>query len=242
MIQRTYHIPRSGLGYRIHQAAAVRRLLAGDPRRVVLATLDSVALPLLALRARRRLPNPVAYFSIGLCDHIERGMNARLARRYLALAREAAVIFVFTRHEADRFREWTPQGLVDRPGLRVTPDDDLPSLREDLWRSELTVIPVKAVRYGSGQTAAIQAMAADRGVVMTDTGWGVIHGLRDREHFVDVPPGDARALREAIEWLRALPDRGAGMARRAQTLVGEQFTPERQAAAIVEALAGVGLR
>src|SRR5207244_1576485 len=55
--QRFYVIPRSGMGYRLHQASSIRSYLRADPRRWIIATTDSIALPLLGLKRRGRLEN-----------------------------------------------------------------------------------------------------------------------------------------------------------------------------------------
>jgi hypothetical protein len=72
-------------------------------RRMVVATNDSIGLPLLALHARRRLSNPVVLMSIGLCDALARGaVHARLARRYVRLLGEARAILVLRRSSGRR--------------------------------------------------------------------------------------------------------------------------------------------
>lgn len=303
--QRLYAVPRSGLGYRLDQARAVRALAAAEPHRVVVATTDSLGLPLLALRARGRLRNRVAVLSIGLGDAIARGRVApALARRYLAHLRQAHAVFVFTPGERDVLgreglenvhvlpvgvdaawwgqRDPSPprtavlavgrdpsrsfstfvaavapigaeativgtfarqQGVRPTPWLDVVDDVPFAELRRRFHGASLVVIPSRRSLYGSGQTTALQAMAAGRPVVMTDTGWARPGGLEPGVHFAEVPPEDAAALRGAIASLLADRDRAEQMGRRAQQAVAATFTVDRQADALLEGIcAGRGAR
>jgi glycosyltransferase involved in cell wall biosynthesis len=111
--QRWYVIPRSGLGYRIHQAHAVARHVRDDPRRWVVATTDSIGLPMLALKARRRLPNPVAMLSLGLAERLRDGLvQPSLVRRYSTLLRLADVLLVFSPEDGEVMAELAPATTV----------------------------------------------------------------------------------------------------------------------------------
>jgi glycosyltransferase involved in cell wall biosynthesis len=301
LYQRLYVIPRSGTGYRFHQARAVRAYLESDAGRWVVATTESLGLPLLALKARGRLPNPLAVFSIGLGDRVRRGVvSPRLVRRYRRLFAHAAAILVFDAGEAELLGTWAPatpigimpygvdvewwrnstsaaagnghiisvgsdsnrnfktlvtavdglpittiivsaiarrQGISSGPFIRIVEDASMLSLRELLWHAQLVVLPIRNVKQPSGQSSALQAMAAGKPVIFTDTGWARRHGLRDGLHFVHVPPDDAASLRSAIESVLALPDRGAGMGARARTVLRENLTPAHQARVILDTLA-----
>jgi len=112
-LQRLYVIPRSGLGYRIHQALDVRKRLTGDAERWIIGTTDSLALPILGLKARGKLPNPVVYMSIGLVDRIrQKRVHARLARRYVELMQHAEVIFAYGPEEVEQLQAWAPASSV----------------------------------------------------------------------------------------------------------------------------------
>jgi glycosyltransferase involved in cell wall biosynthesis len=301
-VQRAYVIPRTGLGYRLDQAAAVRRHVASDPERWVLAETDSLALPLLSLKVRRRLSNPVAYISVGLGDRLVAGRIApRLARRYVRLVEAADVVLVYTPRESEVLTAsapsaavhviplgvdvdwWTPppghdveaatvfsagrdpsrsfatlaeavrslpvrttivgnlareQGIV--PGERLAVHDDLPvaELRALLWRSQVVAVPSQPAAHGSGQTAALHAMAAGKPVVMTDTGWARRSGLVAGEHFVDVPPADPAALRVAIAGLIDDAERASRIGGSARDTVQARFSAEHEGAAILAALGG----
>jgi glycosyltransferase involved in cell wall biosynthesis len=290
------------MGYRVHQARAIRAYLRADPRRWILATTDSIALPLLSLKSRGLLANPVLHVSVGLYDRIERGLVApRLARRYAELTAGADAVLVYAPAEAAAIRRlvpgvradvmpfgveadwWTPPpGTESRPGivfsvgrdpardfpplaaavhglevetrimsrlartqgvaegerLRIVESDRLVDLRDELWRAHVVAIPIRRVGSASGETSALQAMAAGRPVVMTDSGWAAHHGLRSGEHFLDVPAEDADALREAIVSLVTAPDEAARLGARAQAAVRERFSTGRQADAILAAVGG----
>ncbi len=303
-LQRWIVIPRSGLGYRVHQARAVRRYLGGDRTTWILATTDSIALPLLALKRRRRVENPIAYFSIGLADHVQRSVVAPwLARRYRTLVQSADVVLVFTPMELSFFEEWAPgtnvhlvplgvdaawwrpppgtavragsvfsagrdparsfgtlgkavdglpvettvignlareQGLGDGPRFQVLDDMPIARLRDHLWRAQVVVVPSRASNYGSGQTTALQAMAAGKPVIMTDTGWARHFGLRNGVHFVHVDPESPLRLRDALSELLGRSDGGAELGARSQAAVQEIFTVERQTQAMLTALGTLG--
>ncbi len=298
--QRLYAIPRSGLGYRIHQAAAVRRRLQDDPRRVIVATSDSVALPLLALRASGSLPNPIVYLSIGLVDRLLRDrLHPSLARRYRELAARAELIFAFAPLEVEHLGQWIgsdrvrlmplgidaawwcgglpararrpdilafgrddsrdfaaldtalrtlsveavvvgtlarQQGLRPRPGLALLDDVPIETLRDLVHAARVVVVPARPAAHGAGQTSALNAMAAARPVVMSDTGWATAAGLRPGAHYLDVPPSDPEALAAAIGRLLGDPEEAEAIGRRAYDHVRSHLSTDVQADALAAAL------
>jgi glycosyltransferase involved in cell wall biosynthesis len=193
--QRLYAIPRSGLGYRLDQAHAVRDYMRGDPGRYILATTDSLALPLLALRARRRLPNRIAYFSIGLCDAIQRGAVApELRRRYLRLTERADVVFVFTPVELELFAEFAPGSNV-----RVLPL----GIDVEWWSPPPTMLPdpQRIVAPGRDPSRSFPILAAAvRGLPARTTVVGSLaraQGIQDQDGLQvidDVPFAELRSL------------------------------------------------
>ena len=297
--QRGYTIPRSGFGYRLDQARAVGKHLGDDGERVVVATTDSIALPLLALHRRGRLRNPIVYVSIGLSDAVARGaVHPRLVRRYACLALAARVVLVFTPAERDAFAAFAPRAnvrvvrlgidsawwsagdsaaavdvlapgrdvsrsfatlatavegarfrtqilgrIAARQGVRPTAQlelrDDVgfAEFRRRLRSARVVAIPSQRSVYGSGQATALQAMAAGRPVVMTDTGWARHFGLSPDGHFVEVPPEDPNALRAALEWVLADTQRAEELGDRAQAAVADLFGLERQAGELLDVIA-----
>lgn len=301
--QRAYVIPRTALGYRVHVAHAVRRRVPADDW-WILGTADSLALPLLSLKRRRRLANPIVYFSIGLADRVSRGLvRPKFVRRYADLAAAASVVLVFDPCEAELLRTWIEpervhvmpygvdvgwwepppsiraagrrvlsvgrdsardfptlaaavagldaettifsriarsQGVEETPFLRIRDASSMVELRAAIWASDVVALPIKNVDQPSGQSSAIQAMAAAKPVILSDTGWARESGLRAGEHFVDVRPEDAEALHSALEDVLRDPVRSAAMGRRAQAAVRERLSTDAQADVILSAIVRAG--
>ena len=77
----------------------------------------------------------------------------------------------------------------------------------------------------------VEAMLAGRPVVATDAG-GVPEVVTDGETGVLVPPGDARALGEALDALRREPARGAALACRGSVHARQRFSREAMLAGV----------
>ena len=77
----------------------------------------------------------------------------------------------------------------------------------------------------------VEAMLAGRPVVATDAG-GVPEVVTDGETGVLVPPGDARALGEALDALRRDPRRVATLARRGATHARQRFSRDAMLAGV----------
>jgi glycosyltransferase involved in cell wall biosynthesis len=84
----------------------------------------------------------------------------------------------------------------------------------------------------------VEAMLAGRPVIATDAG-GVPEVVTDGETGVLVPPGDARALGEAIDALRREPMRGAALARCASVQARQRFSRDAMLAGVRRVLAEV---
>ncbi len=107
--------------------------------------------------------------------------------------------------------------ICEKPNIRVTRGDwrrqvvSDEDLRARLQRARLVVVPLHDTMQPSGQSAALQAMASGRPVILTDN-----RGCWDKEMLVRhracrfVAPGDAAALADAIAEL--LADRAAAEA------------------------------
>jgi glycosyltransferase involved in cell wall biosynthesis len=223
--QRAYVIPRSGIGYRLDQARAVRRHTAADPGRVVVATNDSIGLPLLSLHARRRLCNPIVLMSIGLCDALARGaVNARLARRYVRLLGEARSIIVFTPVERETLQELAPRARVAVIPLGI--DLDWWSTRADTTGDHIDLLAVgrdtsrsfstlaEAVRPLEIETRIVGTLARRQGVIPTR--WLAMEDdmsfreLRRRLHAARVVAVPARAAAYGSGQATALQAMAAG--------------------------------
>ena len=77
----------------------------------------------------------------------------------------------------------------------------------------------------------VEAMLAGRPVVATDAG-GVPEVVTDGETGVLVPPGDARALGEALAALRSEPARGAALARSGSIHARQRFSRDAMLAGV----------
>jgi glycosyltransferase involved in cell wall biosynthesis len=84
----------------------------------------------------------------------------------------------------------------------------------------------------------VEAMLAGRPVVATRAG-GVPEVVTDGETGVLVPPGDARALTEALDALRRDPARVAQLARRGATHARSSFSRDAMLAGVTGVLAEV---
>ena len=128
------------------------------------------------------------------------------------------------------------QGVRPRPDLMVRGNVDVRTLRARLHRARVVVVPSRPASHGAGQTTALQALAAGKPVVFSDTGWAREAGLRHGEHFVDVAPGSADALRDAIAGVLANHAAAQAMAARGQAAVRERFSADHQAAVVERAI------
>lgn len=128
------------------------------------------------------------------------------------------------------------QGVRPAPHLTVRGNVDVRTLRARLHRARVVVVPSRPASHGAGQTTALQALAAGKPVVFSDTGWAREAGLRDGEHFVDVPPGSVDALRDAIAGLLGNTAAAQAIAARGQTAVRERCSAAHQAAVMERAI------
>jgi glycosyltransferase involved in cell wall biosynthesis len=100
---------------------------------------------------------------------------------------------------------------------QIISDDDL---RARVRRARLVVVPLRDTIQPSGQSAALQAMACGRPVIMSGN-----RGCWDREMLERhgacrfVPPGDPSALSDAITGLLADPDAAEAMGVRARRML-----------------------
>ena len=133
------------------------------------------------------------------------------------------------------------QGIRPTPRLAVRGNVDVRTLRARLHRARVVVVPSRPASHGAGQTTALQAMAAGKPVVFSDTGWAHEAGLRHGEHFVDVAPGSAGALRDAIAGVLSDEEAARAMAARGQAAVRAHFSAAHQAEAMERAL-GAAIR
>ena len=132
----------------------------------------------------------------------------------------------------------TRQTLTPPPGanVRVTHEHTSRELRDIYSRARFVVTPLHDRDQPSGQSAALQAMACARAVVLTRTrGWWGEDLLVDGDNCVLVRPGNVDGLRRALHALWEDPERCRRIGARARATVERWFGQERFA----DALAGL---
>ena len=162
----------------------------------------------------------------------------------------------------DRGRDWPtvlaaaratgfPTKIACRPsdlaGLEV-PDNvevlgyvDIESYRSLLHRARLSVVATSDVHYPSGQTVALESMAAAKATVVTRTP-ALIDYLDDGVNALTVPVGDAPALATAIT--KAFEDRSLrdGLGSGGRTAVEQRFNARAMWAGVAAFLDEVSRR
>jgi glycosyltransferase involved in cell wall biosynthesis len=104
-------------------------------------------------------------------------------------------------------------------------------LRELYARSLFMVMPLLPTDTDNGSTSILEAMAMGKPVICSRTP-GQVDTVRDGETGLYVPPGDARALREAILALWNDPERAKSMGRTARAYVERHHRLEDWLAAV----------
>jgi glycosyltransferase involved in cell wall biosynthesis len=114
------------------------------------------------------------------------------------------------------------------PGVRVRSDYTPLQLRELYRRSRFVVIPLKDVDQPSGQSAALQAMACGKAVILTRTrGLWEPGGMRHLDNCYLVEPGDVEDLRQAIAYLWNDPAQARRIGESARRTVENRYTARR---------------
>jgi glycosyltransferase involved in cell wall biosynthesis len=101
-------------------------------------------------------------------------------------------------------------------------------LRQLYADSRFLVMPLYNVEFQAGVTAILEAMAMGRAVICSRTP-GQTDVVIEGETGLYVPPGDAAALRAAIEHLLAHPDVAERMGRAGRALVERDMSLDRYA-------------
>lgn len=114
----------------------------------------------------------------------------------------------------------------DKPNIRVLRGDwrtqtiSDPMLRAKIQRARLIVVPLRDTLQPSGQSAALQAMACGRPVIMSaNRGCWDIEMLRRYDACRLVPPGDPQTLGDAVATLLANATDAEEMGARARTML-----------------------
>jgi len=125
--------------------------------------------------------------------------------------------------------------LQGKPGVVQTTEHTPLELRDIYSRALFVVIPLHDRAQPSGQSAALQAMACSKAVILTKTrGWWGEAFLRDGENCVLVPPGEVRALQQAMRRLWSDSEICGRIGSRARETVVQSFNGERMVACLSE--------
>jgi glycosyltransferase involved in cell wall biosynthesis len=104
------------------------------------------------------------------------------------------------------------------PNVRLHRNLAPSSLRDLYARARVVVVPLVDVEFDAGATAIMEAMAMGKPLVLTKTR-GQVDLVPDGAAGIYVPPGDPRALREAIDAILTDPGRADALGRHGRELV-----------------------
>lgn len=142
---------------------------------------------------------------------------------------------------------WSEKGDATR-GAELPPNmnvcrRDYAQLRRLYGESLFTVVPLVENDMQAGITTIVESMAMERAVVVTHTR-GQVGTVRHQHNGLEVPPGDASALREAVLWLLDHPEESRRMGREGRRTIEAGMTlghfVERMAA-VVTAVSSPGV-
>jgi glycosyltransferase involved in cell wall biosynthesis len=133
-----------------------------------------------------------------------------------------------------RYQAWRAQVLREGLPANVAIHNQLSQLAlRDLYaRSRFVVVPLHNADFDAGVTSVNEAMAMGKAVIVTQTR-GQVDAVRDGVEGLYVPPGDPRAMRQAIEYLWQHPEEAARMGRAGRELVETQRTLDRYVERVV---------
>lgn len=145
-----------------------------------------------------------------------------ISRDFDTLAR-AAKICASTAGFNHRFVVQTKNAVVDDGGVLDLRRDTIPytELRALYQQAAVVVLPLHDMIHPGGINTLLEAMATGRPIVVSDSR-GVKDYVSDGVTMVTAPPGDARALAEAIVKLTQFPDDARRLGDNARRFVVEQ--------------------
>ena len=140
--------------------------------------------------------------------------------------------------EADLSPALRPLASADLPpNVEVRQQLDHQELRDMYARSRFVVVPTEDVDFDAGVTVIAEAMAMGKAVIVTRSR-GQRDLIREGETGLHVPPGDPRALREAIERLLGDPAAAERMGRAARAFAEQHLRLDDWVAKVVDATRG----
>ena len=175
-------------------------------------------------------PERVSVLPFGVDDSFWRPVDNHLQGDYvLSVGTDAARDYTTLLHVSTQSklhivtRQRLPGSLLG-PGVQVSSDHSFAQLRELYSGARFVVIPLQDVDQPSGQSAALQAMACAKAVIITRTQglWEVEH-MRHMDTCYLVEPGDVESLREAMEYLWGNPAEAERIGLNARRLVERRY-------------------
>lgn len=107
-------------------------------------------------------------------------------------------------------------------------DISMDELTELIKKSAVVVVPLEVRSISIGQSVFLQAMAMGKAVVATETA-GTVDYIDHMESGMLVPPGDSRAMREAIDYLLDNKKERVRLGENARKKVMESYLPAHYA-------------
>ena len=109
------------------------------------------------------------------------------------------------RQRSELFESKVGTGSTFPPNVGYRLDLGATELRDLYARSRFVVVPLHDLEYDAGVTSVTEAMAMGKAVIVSRSR-GQVDVIRDGVEGLYVPPGNPRALRQAIEQLLSHPD------------------------------------
>jgi glycosyltransferase involved in cell wall biosynthesis len=169
---------------------------------------------------------------------ISAGREHRDYRTLLAARPEASQLFIadHSLHSPDADRQdpvvWPAE--VERAALSPL------ELRERYATAAVVVVPIVETPFPAGITTLLESMSMGKAVVVSDTD-GLRGVVEHGRSGIVVPPGDARALREAIVDLMDHPEKRCALGAEARQAVVRRFSVDRYVDALADQLREVAL-
>lgn len=140
-----------------------------------------------------------------------------------------------------RYQAWRAEVLRDGLPPNITIHNQLSQLAlRDLYsRSRFVVVPLHPADFDAGVTTICEAMAMGKALIVTRTR-GQVDVVREGVHGLYVPPGDPRALRQAIEYLVRHPEAATRMGRAGRDLAEARHALDQYARRVAEIVRSCG--
>jgi glycosyltransferase involved in cell wall biosynthesis len=126
------------------------------------------------------------------------------------------------------YQAWRAEVLRDGlpPNVAIHNQLSQLALRELYSRSRFVVVPLHDADFDAGVTTICESMAMGKALIVTRTR-GQVDVIRDGVQGLYVPPGDPRALRQAIEYLLGNPEEAERMGRAGRDLAEERHALDK---------------